>query len=72
MTYHALHLSALDFGDSLRLLVCHDCGRSLSVEANEDGALMWRTLKVVNQGDFYALHRYGTGGIEMTVEVEAR
>ncbi len=69
MTYHTLTLSDLDFGDNLRLLVCHQCGRSVSVEADESGALLWGTMTVLNQGDFWALHWY-TDGLEMSVKVE--
>ena len=58
--YHSMRLSDLDFGDSLKIIVCHQCNRSISVEADENGALVWKTLKVVNQGDFYALHQFST------------
>ncbi len=60
--HHRMHLSDLDFGDSLKIIVCHQCNRSMSVEADENGALMWKTLKIVNQGDFYSLHQFFTPG----------
>lgn len=58
--YHALHLSDLDFGDNLKIIVCHECDRSIAVEADENGAFMWKTMQIVNQGDFYALHQFST------------
>jgi len=58
--YHGMHLSNLDFGDNLKIIVCHQCNRSMSVEAGENGAFLWNTLKVVNQGDFYALHQFSS------------
>jgi len=60
--YHGMHLSDLDFGDDLKIFVCHQCGRSISVKASEDGELMWETLNIVSQGDFYALHQFFTSG----------
>ncbi len=67
MSEHELILSDLDFGDDLRLLVCHQCNRSLSVEATENGAFVWTTLKLINQGDFFALHWFSSPGLKMTV-----
>ena len=71
--YHGMHLSDMDFGDNLKTIVCHQCGRSISVEADENGALMWKTLKIVNQGDYYAQHQFFTSedhtNFSMSVEI---
>jgi exo-beta-1,3-glucanase (GH17 family) len=55
-----MYLSELDFGDNLRIIVCPQCSRSISVESAENGALMWNTMQVINQGDFFALHNFST------------
>jgi len=68
MTYHIMNLSDIDFNDSIRIITCHDCGRSLSVKADENGHLDWQTLKVIGQGDFNALHKFGSTGLELSVE----
>ncbi len=66
---HTLHLSPIDFKDKIRIIACHDCGRSLSIEADAKGHLLWETMKVINQGDFEALHTFGTTGLELSVGV---
>ena len=58
--YHNMHLSNLDFGDNMKIIVCHQCDRSIAVEADENGVFIWKTMQVVNQGNFYAMHRFST------------
>ena len=68
MKYHKLHLSETDYGDDLRILVCYECSRSVSVKSTKSGAMLWATREVINQGDFYVLHEYATPGMELTIE----
>ena len=55
---HVLHLSKLDFGDNLRTIVCHDCGRSISIETDDNGFFKGETLKIESKGDPYATHNF--------------
>ncbi len=58
--FHELTEASQQYGDGIRVYVCHQCGWSVALLC--DGR-----LKIVNQGDFYALHRYG---IALNVEVQ--
>lgn len=58
MTDHELYLSPLHTSDNLKLLICHQCGRSLSIETTKTGALNWPTLKLIHQGNFFAIHHF--------------
>jgi len=73
MEYHNLTLSNMDFGDDLKILVCHQCAKSVAVEATEQGIPLWETMKVINQGDFFSLHAYSffenNGSISISTDV---
>lgn len=58
--YHDLQMSDFDFGDNIKTIVCYECGRSISVEADENGVILWKTMKITRQGDFFALHKFAT------------
>jgi len=54
----------------MRILVCYECGRSMSVESTKNGAMLWATREVINQGDFHILHEYATPGIDLAASVD--
>ena len=64
---HTMRLSEIDFGDDIKLLICDQCGRSVSYDTDDNGRFI---VKVVNQGDFNASHQFAQDGVSIDVAYE--
>ena len=64
-----MNIESQNFNDNLKIIVCHECGRSLSFDSDENGNLVPGSMKVISQGDFFAIHTFGSPGLSLSVEV---
>ena len=68
--YHKLQLSDnRAFGDNLKFLECSQCSRKMAVEIDRNGILLLETVKVINQGNIFALHKFIIGFSNFTTNI---